>query len=113
MRNLLNETISVLKEWGKIPKDVEWVGSSNWGWFTWKDFEQLADKIYDDGYGSPEVATDLVIVGEDWWLERYEYDGAENWIFKTLPQKPKKYRKPKKIFGSFDTLEESNQEEED
>ena len=111
MKNLLNETISVLGEYGKSSKDVEWVGNSNWGWFTWKDFEQLAGKMYDDGYGLPEVAIDLVIAGKDWWLERYEYNGAEKWIFKTL-QKPKKYRKPKKIFGSFGTLKELNQEEE-
>ena len=28
------------------------------------------------------------IVGDNWWLERDEYDGAEGWEFKVMPIKP-------------------------
>lgn len=39
----------------------------------------------------------LKIVGDNWWLERHEYDGAEWFEFKTLPQKPKIKEKITKI----------------
>ena len=91
-RNLLEETISVLARNGKEPKDVIWVGSED-GWFTWEDFCQVADTEYDSGFGGAEVARDLVIVGQDFWLERGEYDGSEWWECKTWPAQPKE-RKP-------------------
>ena len=87
--NLLRETIKVLKEYNKEPKDVEWVGTND-GYITWDKFKKLADRNYDNGYGGEEVNIDLVVVGKDWWLERHEYDGSEWWEYKTLPQKPKK-----------------------
>jgi hypothetical protein len=92
--NLLKETIEVLLEHGKTEKDVMWCGSPEFGWFTWEDFKEIADVEYDNGYGSQKVATDLLIVGEDFWLERHEYDGSEWWEFKQQPQKPKNYKKP-------------------
>ena len=29
-----------------------------------------------------EVAEDLVVVGDNWWIERHEYDGNEWWEYK-------------------------------
>lgn len=49
---------------------------------------KLADTDYDNSYGATEVADDLIIVGENWWLERHEYDGAEWFEFKEMPLKP-------------------------
>lgn len=108
--NLLTETLKVLEENGKSPKDVLWVGfpdsldsyesakflpdDAKYGTKinpeigTWDDFKKLADRQYDDGYGGAEVNEKLLIVGSDWWLERHEYDGSEWWEFKTLPKKP-------------------------
>lgn len=40
---------------------------------------------YDDGYGGQEIDSSLVIVGDDWWLERAEYDGAGWFEFKKQP----------------------------
>ena len=94
MANLLKETLEILKEHGKTPRDVEWVGSKEWGWFTWEDFEKIADIEYDNGYGAQEIAEDLLVVGKDWWLTREEYDGSEWWQFNQIPQKPKEYRVP-------------------
>jgi len=34
------------------------------------------------------IRNDLYVVGEDWWLERGEYDGSEWWEFKRLPECP-------------------------
>ena len=86
MINLLTETEAALSENGKRPGDVQWVGSCDGLLLVdWDTFATLADFEYNDGFGSQEVANDLVIVGCDWWLERYEYDGSEGWEFKTIP----------------------------
>lgn len=85
--NLLEETVGKLSENNLKPKDVRWVGT-NKGSTTWKQFKKLADREYDDGFGGEEVNTELLVVGDDWWLERHEYDGSEWWEFKRLPQKP-------------------------
>lgn len=92
--NLLQETIKKLKEYQKTERDILWVGSEDFGWFTWEDFKELADTEYNSGHGTQEVASDLLIVGKDFWLERRDYDGAEWWEFKVMPCKPENYRKP-------------------
>ena len=33
-----------------------------------------------------QVADDLVVVGDSWWLERHEYDGSEWWEYKEKPK---------------------------
>jgi hypothetical protein len=95
MSNLIEETVEKLKDCGKSDSDINWCGSESFGYFTWEDFREIADFEYNLGYGAPEVALDLVIVFKDGsWLERYEYDGAENWVYKESLKKPVKYRKP-------------------
>ena len=88
MSNLLHETIGALKENGKTEKDIKWIGSNEVE-IPQEMFFKMADTVYDAGYGGHEVASDLMIVGDDWWLERAEYDGSEWWEFKTMPNKPK------------------------
>jgi len=97
MKNLLQETIDALNKYGQSPKDVKWVGTPAWGWFTWEDFERIADIEYDDEKCFPAVAIDLMVVGEDWWLERiYNYTlQVEWWVYKTYPKKPQVYKVPK------------------
>lgn len=89
MTNLLEETKEILKEYDKITSEVEWVGNGEYV-ISWEDFEKIADVEYNSGYGSQEIAGDLLVVGDTWWLERDEYDGSEDWAFKTLPNKNKK-----------------------
>ena len=96
MENLLRETIEKLNLCGKTPADVRWVGTRDTvknepvPCGSWADFARFADFDYDDGYGGAEVNTALVVVGDDWWLERRgEYDGSEWWDFKTLPRRPR------------------------
>lgn len=87
MPNLLRETIQVLASYNLTPKDVEWCGSASGEYFfDWKQFATLADVEYHSGYGSQEVARDLVVVGKDWWLSREEYNGKEWWRFNRKPQ---------------------------
>ena len=54
--------------------------SMQWHDRGWREFEALADVEYDDGYGAPEVATDLEIRFQDGThFVRAEYDGSERW----------------------------------
>jgi len=86
--NLLHETIHDLTKFGKTPSDVQWVGTGKL-WTTWENFAKIAsDYIYDAWGGERQIDQRLKVVGVDWWLERYEYDGAGWWVFKTYPVKP-------------------------
>ena len=98
MENLLEETKEKLAVCHKMPKDVLWVGSSDGSEaITWEEFEKLADFDYDDGYGWIEIRLDLVVVGKGWWLERYEYDGSEWWVYKEQPKLLKNHKELNKL----------------
>lgn len=106
--NLLEETKHVLKENGKSLKDVKWVGCNEFT-IPLENFVTCADNVYDNGYGAQEVATDLIIVGDDWWMERHEYDGAEWWEYKELPQRPSEEKRVRRVIGYVGgSLEELN-----
>jgi hypothetical protein len=84
--NFLEETRNALKDNNLTTEDVLWIGSQSGKYsINWGEFEKIANFRYYDGYGSAEIALDLVVVGSDWWLERYEYDGSEQWVFKKMP----------------------------
>lgn len=109
MTNLLEETLEDMKERGLTPSDVSWVGSRD-GRFgmSWDDFAAIANVEYDSGFGSPEIAQDLVVVfGQGRWLERQEYDGAEGWAYKTQPILQSRHlRFSRATGGAWDTLAE-------
>lgn len=79
--NLLRETLSILDDDGYSPADITFIGSSDHAYaISWNDFQSISDVDYDAGYGSPEVATDLIIELKDGsWYTREEYDGSEWW----------------------------------
>ena len=85
--NLLKETIEALLRYEKTPKDVLWVGNYK-EWETWEYFANSANFEYDSESEIAEIDTTLKIVGNNWWLEREEYNGSEWWEFKTLPTRP-------------------------
>ena len=108
--NLLKETISDLRECGKTMQDVVWIGTTEVE-IPVEVFERLADKEYDSSYGWAEVATDLLVCGDGWWLERHEYDGSEWWEFKETPHRPSRKVVPKRVMNSNNgwcTLKEMN-----
>lgn len=87
--NLLQETLDALKENGKTPVGVRWVGrTSISAKCNWDEFAKQASFEYDNGYGSAKIPGDLIVAGDDWWLERAEYDGSEWWEFKAVPAEP-------------------------
>ena len=87
--NLLKETLDKLKEYDKTPEDVLWVGDSynEERYTTWEDFVNKSNFHY--LCGGEDVYVGLIIVGEDWWLERRNKSDYEWWDFKKLPVKPK------------------------
>ena len=86
-RNLYDETARMLEVNGKGPADCRWVGSVDGSMaISWAAFEVIAKRTnYDAGFGGQVISPRLVVVGDDWWMERHEYDGSEWWEFKTLP----------------------------
>lgn len=95
LTNFLAETNRVLEDNGKTALDVLFVASFCGGYDnqvfalgSWVDFAKLANFQYDSVYGGAGINMKLVIVGDNWWLERGGYDGSEWWNFKTMPLKP-------------------------
>ena len=86
-------------KYNKTWEDVLWIGGSEFT-ISIEDFKLLANKEYDSGYGSQKVATDLKVVGKDWWLERFEYDGAEGWEYKESPIKPSEQKSIQRVITS-------------
>ena len=109
MRNLWEETMEVLKDHGKTFDDVKFIQGNDFK-ITKENFEQVAKKTnYDSGYGAAHVATDLVVVGKNWWLERGEYDGSEWWEYKDSPKQVNEVREISYLAGGlWPTLEKLN-----
>ena len=84
IRNLLEETTNELKSEGLTWDDVRFVRTFH-NQFTVEEAKKMMDFEYDCGYGGTEVDESLMVVGDDWWLERREYDGSEWWEFKSMP----------------------------
>jgi hypothetical protein len=91
MINLYDEIIGALNNVGKTITDILWVGTKE-ETIDLKGFLQVSKEIdYDNGFGGSIIATDLIIVGVDWWLSREEYDGSEWWGKNHVWRKVKKY----------------------
>lgn len=113
MSNLWEETISVLKNHHKTWNDVRFVCGNDFGV---TNFQTLAMRTnYDEGFGGQEVATDIKVVGDFWWLERHEYDGSEWWEYKELPAKPKEFFVLNNLLADvgWDTLAEIKDKEQE
>lgn len=85
--NLVNETIDVLKEYGRTPADVLYVSCGKTKTKTsWKRFVELVgDTEYYSGFGLSYVEETLMIVGTDFFMVRHDYDGSEWWVFIESP----------------------------
>ena len=87
MDNLREETLRVLKEHNKTIEDIKFICSGDKN-IPIDMFFIKADRMYDNYAGWIEIDECLMIVGDNWWLERAEYDGSEWWEFRTMPQIP-------------------------
>lgn len=103
MTNLLKETEADIARSGHTPEDIVFIGSEESGHScTWAEFEAMANREYDSGFGSPEVATDLTIVfkdGQKMW--RAEYDGSEWWEFSKPFVQPAEKKPITGLFGNL------------
>lgn len=82
--NLKEETLEVLHNHGKRKEDVKFVRGDDFR-ISLEQFWKLADTEYNSSYSAPEIATDLALIGEDFWMTRCVYEGAELWDFHTMP----------------------------
>ena len=95
--NLLKETIDTIQEYNFTwPADVAYIKTRDWT--ICKDveipislFAEVADRNYNNGYGTAEVDQNLIIVMKtgDYFV-RDEYDGAEGWEFVPVQINPPK-----------------------
>lgn len=111
MSNLWEETIEFLKKKDKTFEDVLFIQGEDFK-VTKENFEIVAKKTdYDSDFGAQHVATDLVLVGDGWWIERCEYDGSEWWEFKTIPTEKDKVEHIYHLAnGMWDTLMDMNED---
>ena len=90
LTNLYNETLEALRGLDKTFNDVKLIMieyQDQTELINKDDFIEVSKTInYDSDYGMPEINEELKIVGEDWWLERKEYDGSEGWVYKETPK---------------------------
>lgn len=98
--NLYVETTQVLKDNNKTWDDVRCLLIRN------KALQscfasQVLDINYHNGYGSEDISLDFKVVGDDWWLERAEYDGSEWWEFKTMPELPEQFCEDEQEFAKL------------
>ena len=102
MDNLLKQTLEAIRESGHIINDIDFIGSEDGYECDWDTFKKLADQEYDSGFGSANVATDLIIVfrdGQKMW--RGEYDGSEWWEYSTPFTRPKNPKPLKRLIGRY------------
>ena len=95
MNNLLLETLKTLKANFRSESDILWCSTSI-GWFSWKEFVELAD-INFNKIGAL-INPDLQIVGKDFIMYWTNNDNDQEWWFTSiLPDKPETYHKPKSL----------------
>lgn len=85
MNNLLNETLEILMGNGRLFCDVIAIVGDN-RLISHKDFLRLADTEYNPRSGNQVVATDLKLIGKDFWMERRANSMYEWWNFYEMPQ---------------------------
>ncbi|MFA5366009.1 MAG: hypothetical protein WC325_12575 [Candidatus Bathyarchaeia archaeon] len=87
--NFRDELIEALEGHGKTIFDIKWAGNEDFK-IPLEFILKNADFEYS---GCFEVDMSLLIVGDDWWLERETDFKQSCWAFKTLPPEPKCFAK--------------------
>lgn len=110
--NLKRETELILKEHDKGVDDIVWIGQHETvdikSGITTGDYRvsnrhglNYLDVDYDNIANTDENAViplSLFVVGNDWWLERRVMWGYEQWVYKTIPQPPKRIVREGRLF---------------
>lgn len=122
MENLLEETKKHILASNHLETDVMFVGSDDGEYrISFEDFTKISDFLYDEGYGSQEIAPDLIVYFNDGsYLRREEYDGAEWWEYmhphrfskEDTYQTFNKVKKGNLLFGSIKDLNEEDEDDD-
>lgn len=81
--NLLEETLEMLELCDKDESDVIQVQGLDYS-ISWQEFKDRAKIIdYNEESSVVEINLFLRIIGDGWWLERDEYNGSEQWVWRT------------------------------
>lgn len=98
MKNFKEHVCAFLNKHGESIENANWAGFVGYGKFeTIDEFLEFCDFEYEEDMYDlmPEfsrfddIIEQLVIVGDDWWVEIYTYDGLNYLDFKKSPDKPK------------------------
>lgn len=110
---LLYKVTEALELNGKTPDDVKWVGNSKMK-FSWEHFCSVANQPVTN---FDNVADDLKICGDDWWLELEDHDyHGYRWVYSTCPVEPKLTVNVNKVIdydSCWVSLDEMNQDQFD
>ena len=109
--NLYDETVEILSSHDKTIADIEYTGSTRTKINTKKAIKFMKKTNYDSGFGSQEIACNLMIKGNGFVMIRGEYYGSEWWDYmQTDPSLPQVERDVKSLKVSIgrNTLEEIN-----
>ena len=87
MSNLWKETLEILEKHKKTYDDVICICSDDYR-ISKDNYKEIAEQTnYYDGYGAQEVVSDLRLYGDNWYIERAEYDGSEWFEYRTIEHK--------------------------
>lgn len=90
VKNLYEEIKDTLKRKGKKVDDILWAGNREYK-VNLDDFiKKSKETYYTQGYVDLQYPEDLIIRGEDFWIEVDEYEGSLGLEFKLIPTEPKK-----------------------
>lgn len=104
--SLLDSLNLCLEENGKTLDDVRWVGCKDFYIPLW-NFIALADKFPFDGYSQGKIPEDILVVGDDWWVDLFcPHFGSDKWTFKSMP----KYPARKQVIKTLDVFDLSYDE---
>lgn len=98
--NLLEETLNELKEEGLSFDSVSYISMDGYRIDVDTFTDLAAHTNYSNDYGHQVINNTLCIWGLNWVMFRYEYDGAEWWEVRKLPQDHKP-RVPKHLYDPF------------
>ena len=103
MINFYGEIVETLEEHNKSINDIIWIGTRKYKVNKEKFLEDAKKLKYDNGYGIEVINQSLIIAGNNWYLERWEYDGSEGFRFVSLLEEPQEEQEYTRKFIIPDT----------
>lgn len=87
------ETLDALKKHGHKPEEIKYVFNKDF-YCSWEEFYKRAMFLYHNDDDSTYIDPTLLIVGDNWWMGRYNFAGIEGWYYREVPSKDKQTYNP-------------------